>query len=60
MVTPIDEERALTGVEMIAHLDETVVRSTAEDPCVVMSPEGLMSFPIATRGARREQTNCEM
>jgi nickel-dependent lactate racemase len=42
-----DEERALTGVETIANLDETIARSIAlaEDPCVAVIPEGPYVVP---------------
>jgi lactate racemase len=42
-----DEERALTGVEMIADIDETVARSIAraEEPCVAAIPEGPYVVP---------------
>jgi nickel-dependent lactate racemase len=42
-----DEDRALTGVETIANLDETIARSIAlaEDPCVAVIPEGPYVVP---------------
>jgi lactate racemase len=42
-----DEERALTGVETIANLDETIARSIAlaEDPCIAVIPEGPYVVP---------------
>ncbi len=42
-----DEERALTGVEMITDLDEAIARSIAraEDPCVAVIPEGPYVVP---------------
>ena len=47
-----DEERALTGVEMIADLDETIARSIAraEDPCVAVIPEGPYVVPYYDAG----------
>ena len=46
------EERALTGVEMIADLDETIARSIAgaEDPCVAVIPEGPYVVPYYDAG----------
>jgi lactate racemase len=43
-----DEERALTGVEMITDLDETIARSItrAGDPCVAVIPEGPYVVPF--------------
>ena len=43
-----DEERALTGVEMVADLDETIARSIsrAGDPCVAVIPEGPYVVPF--------------
>ena len=43
-----DEERALTGVEMVADLDETIARSisSAGDPCVAVIPEGPYVVPF--------------
>jgi hypothetical protein len=42
-----DEERALTGVEMIADLDETIACSIAwpGDPCVAVILEGPYVVP---------------
>src|SRR5580698_8561744 len=42
-----DEERALTGVETVANLDETIARSIAlaGDPCVAVIPEGPYVVP---------------
>src|ERR1700729_197992 len=47
-----DEERALTGVETIANLDETIARSIAlaEDPCVAVIPEGPYVVPYYDAG----------
>lgn len=47
-----DEERELTGVEMIADLDETIARSMsrAEDPCVAVIPEGPYVVPYYDAG----------
>jgi nickel-dependent lactate racemase len=47
-----DEERALTGVETIANLDETIARSIAlaEDPCVAVIPEGPYVVPYFHAG----------
>jgi nickel-dependent lactate racemase len=47
-----DEERALTGVEAIANLDETIARSIAraEDPCVAVIPEGPYVVPYYDAG----------
>jgi hypothetical protein len=47
-----DEERALTGVEMIADLDETIARSItrADDPCVAVIPEGPYVVPYYDAG----------
>lgn len=43
-----DEERALTGVEIVADLDETIARSMsrAADPCVAVIPEGPYVVPF--------------
>ena len=43
-----DEERGLTGVEMIGDLDDAIARSIArtQDPCVAVIPKALMSSPI--------------
>jgi len=43
-----DEERALTGVEMVADLDETIARSIASagDPHVAVIPEGPYVVPF--------------
>jgi lactate racemase len=47
-----DEERALTGVEMIADLDEAIARSVAraEDPCVAVIREGSYVVPYYDAG----------
>jgi hypothetical protein len=47
-----DEERALTGVETFANLDETIARSIAlaEDPCVAVIPEGPYVVPYFRAG----------
>jgi nickel-dependent lactate racemase len=47
-----DEERALTGIEMIADLDETIARSMAraKDPCVAVIPEGPYVVPYYDAG----------
>jgi lactate racemase len=47
-----DEERALTGAEMIADLDEAIVRSIAraEDRCVAVIPEGPYVVPYYDAG----------
>jgi nickel-dependent lactate racemase len=47
-----DEERALTGIEIIADLDETIARSMAraEDPCVAVIPEGPYVVPYYDAG----------
>jgi nickel-dependent lactate racemase len=47
-----DEERALTGVETVANLDETIARSIAlaEDPCVAVIPEGPYVVPYFRAG----------
>jgi hypothetical protein len=54
-----DEERALTGVEMIADLDETIARSIAraEDRRVTVIPERPYVVPITTRGERARTNN---
>jgi lactate racemase len=46
------EERQLTGVEMIADLDETIARSIAraQDPCVAVIPEGPYVVPYYDGG----------
>ena len=47
-----DEERTLTGVEMIADLDDAIARSIAraEDPCVAVIPEGPYVVPYYNAG----------
>jgi hypothetical protein len=47
-----DEARAVTGVEMIADLDETIARSMArgENPCVAVNPEGSYVVPYCDAG----------
>ena len=47
-----DEERTLTGAEMIADLDEAIVRSIAraEDRCVAVIPEGPYVVPYYDAG----------
>src|SRR5580693_9529262 len=42
-----DEDRALTGVEAVGNLEETIARSIAraEDPCVAVIPEGPYVVP---------------
>src|SRR5271165_3744844 len=46
------EERALTGVEMIADLDEAIARgiARAEDPCLAVIPEGPYVVPYYDAG----------
>jgi lactate racemase len=47
-----DEERALTGVETVADLDETIARSIAlaDDPWVAVIPEGPYVVPYFRAG----------
>jgi len=47
-----DEERALTGVETVANLDETIARSIAlaDDPWVAVIPEGPYVVPYFRAG----------